>query len=122
MQGGYCSDVSYLEKVREKGQHHAKLEEALRLYGYNVTSLTYIFGSTGSQYHNCNINHCDIMRMLGIEHSVAKKLRDKIHEHTIACADKLLNLGECQKGLVLDKIGRGLGLTLHRSMTKVTSH
>ena len=28
--------------------------------------------------------------MLGIEHSVAKKLGDKIHEHTIACADKLM--------------------------------
>ena len=28
--------------------------------------------------------------MLGIEHSVAKKLRDKIHEHIIACADKLM--------------------------------
>ena len=86
VEGGYCSDVSYLEKVNEKGQQHAKLEEALRLYGYNVTSLTYICGSTGSQYHSSN----DTMRMLGIEHSVAKKLKDKIHEHTIACADKLM--------------------------------
>ena len=42
VEGGYCSDVSYLEKVKEKGQQHAKLEEALRLYGYNATSLTYI--------------------------------------------------------------------------------
>ena len=69
VEGGYCSDVSYLEKVKEKGQQHAKLEEALRLYGYNVTSLTYICGSTGSQYHSSN--HYDTMR---IEHSVAKKL------------------------------------------------
>ena len=30
------------------------------------------------------------MRMLVIEHLIAKKLRDKIHEHTIACADKLM--------------------------------
>ena len=86
MEGGYCSDVSYLEKVREKGQQHAKLEEALRLYGYNVNSLTYTCGSTGSQYHSSN----DTMRMLGIEHLVAKKLRDKIHEHSTACADKLM--------------------------------
>ena len=28
------------------------------------------------------------MRMLEIEHSVAKKLRNVIHEHTVACADK----------------------------------
>ena len=32
VEGGYCSDVSYLEKAKEKGQQHAKLEEALRLY------------------------------------------------------------------------------------------
>ena len=32
VEGGYCSDVSYLEKVKEVGQQHAKLEEALRLY------------------------------------------------------------------------------------------
>ena len=46
--GGYCSDVSHLEKVKEKGQQHARLEEALRLHGYDVTSLTYICGCTGS--------------------------------------------------------------------------
>ena len=86
VEGGYCSDVSYLEKVKEKGQQHAKLEEALRLYGYDVISLTYVCGCTGSQYHSSN----DTIRMLGIEHSAAKKLRDNIHEHSIACADKLM--------------------------------
>ena len=90
VEGGYCSDVSYLEKVKEKGQQHARLEEALRLYGYDVTSLTYICGCTGSQYHTISSN--DTIRMLGIEHSVAKKLRDRIHEHSviIASADKLM--------------------------------
>ena len=86
VEGGYCSDVSYLEKAKEKGQQHNKLEEALRLYGYDVTSLSYICGSTGAQYHSSN----DTIRMLGIEHSVATKLRNRIHEHTIACADKLI--------------------------------
>ena len=84
VEGGYCNDVSYLEKVKEK--QHAKLEEALRLYGYDVTSSSYICGCTGSQYHGSN----DTIRMLGIEHSVAKKLRDNIHEHSIACHDKLM--------------------------------
>ena len=32
VEGGYCSNVSYLEKVKEKGQQHARLEEALRLF------------------------------------------------------------------------------------------
>ena len=86
VEGGYCSDVACLEKVKEKGQQHDKLEEALRLYGYDVISLAYVCGCTGSQYHSSN----DTIRMLGIEHSVAKKLRDDIHEHSIACADKLM--------------------------------
>ena len=52
VEGSYCSDVSYLEKAKEKGQQHAKLEEAMRLYGYGVTSLTYICSSRsrGSRY------------------------------------------------------------------------
>ena len=86
VKGGYCSDVSYLEKVKEKGQQHAKLEETLRLYRYNVTSLAYVCGSTGSQYRSSN----DTIRVLGIEHSGAKKLRNKLHEYTIACTDKLM--------------------------------
>ena len=86
MEGGHCSDVSYLEKVRENRQQHAKLEEALGMYGYNVTSLAYICGSTGSQYHRSN----DTTHMLGIDHSVAKKLGDKVYKRTVACADKLM--------------------------------
>lgn len=27
VEGGYCNDVSCLEKVKEKGQQHAKLEK-----------------------------------------------------------------------------------------------
>lgn len=73
-----------------------KLEEALRLSGYDVTFLSYIchsvaplgrrHGMTLIRYHSSN----DTIRMLGIEDSVAKKLRDNIHEHSIACTDKLL--------------------------------
>ena len=45
-----CLEISYSEKVKEKGQQHAKLEEALRLYRYNVTSLIYI--SVAALGHN----------------------------------------------------------------------
>ena len=76
MEGGYCSDVSYLQKVKGKGQQHAKLEKALRLYGYNVTSLACICGSTRSQYHVCN----DTLHRLGIVRSVANKLRNKTRD------------------------------------------
>ena len=77
VEGGYCSDVSYLEKAKEKGQRHANLEEALRLYGY-VSTPTYVCSSTGSQCHSSN----DTIHMLRIEHSVVKKLSNKIYEHT----------------------------------------
>ena len=40
VEGGSCSDVSYVEKLREKQQQHAPLEEALRTYSYEVVSLT----------------------------------------------------------------------------------
>ena len=86
VEGGYCSDVSYMEKLREKQQQHAALEGALRTYGYEVVSLTYISGCTGSQYHNSN----DTLRHLGIEHAAADKLKRKIHEHTITSADNLM--------------------------------
>ena len=86
MERDSCNDFSYLEKVKEKGQQHVKLEEALRLNGYDVTSLAYIWDFTGSQYHSSN----DTIHTLGIEYSVANKLRDRIHEHTFACADKMM--------------------------------
>ena len=35
--GGYCSDVSYMEKLREKQRQHAALEEAWQTYGYEVS-------------------------------------------------------------------------------------
>ena len=57
-----CSNVLYVKKVMQKGQKHAKLSEALRLYGYDVTSSHYICGSIRSQYHSSN----DTMSTLGI--------------------------------------------------------
>ena len=87
-----------MEKFKEKGQQDAKLEEALRLYGYDVISLTYVCGCTGSQDHSSN----DTIRMLGIKNSVAKKVRNKIHEHSIACADKLM-----QSRRMLERSGHG---------------
>jgi len=50
-EGGYCSDTRYEKKLQEKGAHHKALEEALKEYGYNVTTLPIITGQSGSQYH-----------------------------------------------------------------------
>ena len=86
VEGGYCSDVPYMEKLREKQQQHAALERALMTYGHEVVSLSYTSGCTGSQYHSSN----DTLRHLGIEHAAADKLKRKIHELTITSADNLM--------------------------------
>ena len=63
------------------------------------------------------------MRMLGIEHSDAKKLRDKIHEPTIACADKLMKSKRMlERSSARQNRKRPRADPPHRSMTKVTSH
>ena len=88
VEGGYCRDTSYLEKLEEKGQQHAKLEDALRTYGYKVKSVTYICGCTGSLFRSNGAS----MRDLGIESTVASRLKDKLHAHSITCncADNLM--------------------------------
>ncbi|DBB01058.1 TPA: hypothetical protein ACH3X1_000958 [Trebouxia sp. C0004] len=37
VEGGYCADTEYEEKLQEKGAQHEALEEALKDYGHNVT-------------------------------------------------------------------------------------
>ena len=34
VEGGYCSDTRYLEKIQEKELQHSALESALKSYGY----------------------------------------------------------------------------------------
>ncbi len=51
VEGGYCPDTRYEEKQQEKEAQHKALEEALKDYGYNVTTLPIDIGQSGSQYH-----------------------------------------------------------------------
>ena len=44
VEGGCCPDTRYEEKLQEKGAQHKALEEALKDYGYNVTTLPIILG------------------------------------------------------------------------------
>ena len=72
----FFGKVTFVVRVPES------LEEAPTLYGYDINSLTYICSSAGSQYHSSN----DTTHMSGMN----------IHEHTIACADKLM---KCRRTL-----------------------
>jgi len=68
-------------KLQEKGAQHKALEEALKDYGYDVTTLPMIIGQSGSQYHNTS----NALAKIGIEHGLAgaSKVTSKLHEHSV---------------------------------------
>lgn len=74
IEGGYCSNVHYLVKAKEKKQQPMALEEMLKAYVYTVGSLTYIRGSTGSLHGSSD----DTKRSLG---ELLRSLRTK-YMHT----------------------------------------
>ncbi len=86
VKGGYCSDTRYEEKLQEKGAQHKALEEALKDYGYKVTTLPIIIGQLGSQYHTTS----DALAKIGVEHGPASKVMSKLHEHSILTFHKIL--------------------------------
>jgi len=86
VEGGYCPDTRYEEKLQEKGAPHKALEEALKDYGYNVTTLPIIIGQSGTQYHTTS----DVLARIGIEHGPASKVMSKLHEHSVLTLHKIL--------------------------------
>jgi len=62
------------------------LEEALKDYGYNVTTLPIIIGQSGSQYHTTS----DALAKIGVEHGPANKVMSKLHEHYVLTFHKIL--------------------------------
>ena len=84
MEGGYCPDTRYEEKLQEKGAQHKALEEALKDHGYNVSTMPIIIGQSGSQYHTTS----DALAKIGIEHGHASKVM--LHEHSVLTFHKIL--------------------------------
>ena len=62
------------------------MEEALKDYGYNVTTLPIIIGQSGSQYHTTS----DALAKIGVEHGPASKVMSKLHEHYVLTFHKIL--------------------------------
>ena len=79
VEGGYCSDTRYQEKLKDKEAQHQALQEALEDYGYKVAVLPVILGFSGSHFHTTT----HAFKQLGIEHSAATTLMLKLHEHAI---------------------------------------
>ncbi len=79
VEGGYCSDTRYEEKLQEKGAQH-------KAFGYDVTTLPIIIGQSGSQHHTTS----DALAKIGIEHGPASKVMSKLHEHSVLTFHKIL--------------------------------
>ncbi len=86
VEGGYCPDTRYEEKLQEKEAQHKALEGALKDYGYNVTTLPIIIGQSGSQYRTTS----GALAKIGIEHGHASKVMSKLHEHSDMTFHKIL--------------------------------
>jgi len=56
-EAGYCPDTRYEENLQEKEAQHTALEEALKDYGYNVTTLPMIIGRLSYDYRQCGKNN-----------------------------------------------------------------
>ena len=86
VEGGYCSNTRYEEKLQEKGAQHKALEEALKDYAYNVTTLPIIIGQSGSQYHTTS----DALAKIGVEHGPANKVMSIVYQ-LLACNESGLS-------------------------------
>ena len=79
VEGGYCSDTRYEDKLKEKESQHQALQEALEDYGYKVAVLPVILGFSGSHFHTT----IHAFKQLGIEHSAMTSLMRKLYEHAV---------------------------------------
>ncbi|KAA6427574.1 MAG: hypothetical protein FRX49_02237 [Trebouxia sp. A1-2] len=55
VEGGYCADTKYAEKVKEKNKQHEKLVDMLNMYGYDVHQRPMPLGYAATIY-NCNLS------------------------------------------------------------------
>ena len=76
----------YGEKLQEKEARHEALEEALKDYGYNVTTLPVIIGQSGSHDHTTSY----ALAKIALEHGPAGKVLCKLHEHSVQTIHKIL--------------------------------
>ena len=86
VEGGYCSDTRYEDKLKEKEDQHLILQTALEDHGYQVLTLPIILGVSGSHFHTTT----QAFKQLGLSHDAAKTLLFKLHEHSITCLHSIV--------------------------------
>ncbi len=85
VEGGYCANTRYAEKVTEKNEQHEKLVDMLKMYGYDVHLRPMPLGYASTIY-NCNLL---MLQDVGLQRTVAKGVLKKLHMHAITSKEIL---------------------------------
>ena len=93
MEGRYCSDTEFKEKLAEKTVQHVKI---LRTYGYDVRPGPMPLGYAGTIY----INNLSVLQELGLSRSAAKTVLKRLHLHAISCLHNLLRREDTWNAMV----------------------
>jgi hypothetical protein len=96
---GYCSDTNHATKFATKHAQHVRLVEALEQAGYLVHYAVITIGTTGT----IPTTFLTSMNKFGIDRLHALKLTDKVHAHSIASFQSILQCRrymEVQPGVV----------------------
>ncbi len=85
VEGGYCADTRYAEKVAEKNEQHEKLVDMLKMFGYDVQlrPMPLVYAAI----YNCNLS---MLQDLGLQRTVAKEVLKKLHTHAILCLHNII--------------------------------
>ena len=83
---GYCSDTNHATKFATKHAQHARLVEGLEHAGYLVHYAIITIGTTGTIPTTFLTN----MTKLGLDRLRALKLADKVHAHSVASVQTIL--------------------------------
>jgi len=68
VEGSYCADTRYAEKMAEKSEQLEKLVDMLKMYRSDVYLRRMPLGYAGTIY-NCNLS---MLQVLGLQRAVAK--------------------------------------------------
>lgn len=86
MEGAHWLDTRYEEELQEKGAQHKAMEELLKDYGCNVTTLSINVGDSGSHYHTT----CYAPAKIGIEYRPASDMTSRFEEHSVLTFHEML--------------------------------
>ena len=81
LEGGYCSDTKYEEKLHEKTQQHQEVTNMLTQYGYDVYLKPLPLGFAGTVYKS----NLEALMHFGMNKTKAKGTLRKLHTHAITC-------------------------------------